>query len=324
MPTLPQALFHNWRLKASALGMAVFLWALVQTEPRSEETFSAVPIEVEIADTSWTLGAPPQPGTVELRLDGPAREIIRLAREGATLSIPVTSVGSPDTLIALRREWVQLGQRGGLVVQSVSPSAIRLTLERAVTRLVPVSPRVQGRVREHLALAAAVSVSPQLARVHGPASRVLPLDSIPLRSFDLGRVTGSGIYTVAVDTTALGGGTVMPATATLEIRVEDMTERVLDEMAVQADVGPGGANVVLDPTTVRLTLKGARTLVTSLDPEGLRIWIPPEFLQDMAPGEVRRLHPRVDGIPELVTAMLGTQYIDVRRAIDLPGDGGGG
>ena len=120
------ALFQNWRLKALALGMAVFLWALVQTEPRSEETFSSVPVRVEIADTSWTLAALPSPSSVELRLDGPAREIIRLAREGATVRIPIPRVGSSDTLITLRREWVDLGQRPGLVVESVSPTAGRV------------------------------------------------------------------------------------------------------------------------------------------------------------------------------------------------------
>jgi hypothetical protein len=321
MSATSRALVHNWRLKAAALGLAVFLWALVQTEPRSEETFTSVPVRVDISDTTWTLGELPSPASVELRLDGPAREIIRLAREGTSIRIPVTSVGSRDTIVTIRRDWVDLSQRAGLVVVSVSPSAVRLALEPAVTRLVPVSMRIQGRVRGTLALATEVGVNPQLVRIRGAESRVAPLDSIPLHAFDLGRVTGSGVYTVPVDTTGLGGATVTPPNATLGIRVEDLVERVLDGLPVEATVGPGEAPVVIDPIAVRLTLSGARTVVTSLDPALLRVWVPPEYLEGMAPGEERRVRVLVEGVPDLVTAVPGTDYVTARRAIDLVGGG---
>ena len=318
------ALFHNWRLKASALGLAVFLWALVQTEPRSEEIFPSVPVLVEIGDTTWTLANQPRPATVELRLDGPAREIIRLAREGAVVRVPIGIVGSGDTLVSIRRDWIDVGQRGGLVIESVSPQSVQLAFERAVTRLVPVSARVQGRVRNDLALATALSVSPRLVRVRGAESRVAALDSVPLLPFDLGRVNGSAVFAVAVDTTGLGGATVTPLSTSLEVRVEDMVERVLDGLAVQADVGPGQPQVVVEPTEVRLTLSGARTLVTAVDRSALRVWVPPEYLEDMAPGEIRRVRVQVDGIPALVTAVPGTEFIRVRRAIDTVGDEEGG
>jgi len=319
MAPAPSALIHNWRLKASALGLAIFLWALVQTEPRSQETLSAVPVRIEIGDTTWTLADDPSPRVVVLTLAGPAREIIRLVREGATVRVPVPRVGSQDTLITLRRDWVDLGPGSGLVVESVSPSAVRVSFEPALTRLVPLAPRLTGRVREHLALARAVTVSPQLVRVRGPQSRVAALDSLLLRPFDLERVSSSGLYTVGIDTTGLGGGTVSPVTATLEVRVEDMVERVLDAITVETAVNPGQADVVAEPSTIRLKLSGARTVVTSFDPAQLRVWIPPEFLEDMEPGEERRLPLRVDGVPELVRVEPATEFIRVRRAIDLPG-----
>lgn len=319
MSTAPGALFHNWRLKLSALGLSIFLWALVQTEPRSEETFASVPVRIEVSDTQWVASGPPTPETVELRLGGPAREIIRLAREGTSLRVPVTAVGSQDSLIALRRDWVELGERAGLVVESVSPSAVAVSFEPAVTRLVPVSMRLQGRVREGLALATPVGVNPQLVRVRGPESRLLGLDSIPLHDFDLGRVTTSGVYTVAVDTSGLAGSSVVPPTATLGVRVEDLVERVLEGVAVHADVSPGEPAVVAEPDSIRLTLSGARTVVTSFDPSLLRVWVPAEYLQGMAPGEERRLRLQVEGVPQLVTAIPGTDYVTVRRAVDLVG-----
>ena len=319
MTTPTQALSQNWRLKLAALGLSVFLWALVQTEPSNQETFVSVPVMVQVSDTGWTTSGAPSPSTVELRLGGPAREIIRLAREGMSIRIPIDVVGSQDTLIVLRREWVELGQRSGLSVESMSPSTIRVSFEEAQTRLVPVASRLMGRVRDHLALAAPVEVSPQIVRVRGPRSRVEGLDSLRLEAFDLSDVARSGAFTVSVDTTGSLGASVVPTTATIGVRVEDMIERVLDGITVQAIADPGEDQVVADPSVIQVRLVGARTLVTSLDPERLRVWVLPEYVQGMAPGEERVVNVRIEGVPALVTAIPGTDRVTVRRAIDQAG-----
>ena len=323
MATTNQALTHNWRLKLAALGLSVFLWALVQTEPSNQETFASVPVLVQVADTGWTTSGAPNPSTVEVRLGGPAREIIRLAREGTSIRIPVGMVGSQDTVIALRREWVELGQRSGLSVESLSPSTIRVSFEEAQTRLVPIAPRLVGRVRDHLALAAPIEFSPQIVRVRGPRSRIEGLDSLRLAAFDLSDVSRSGAFTIGIDTTGLLGASVVPTTATVGVQVEDMVERVLDGITVQAVSDPGEAEVVADPATIQVRLAGARTLVMSVDPERLRAWVPPEYLQGMAPGEERVVNVRIEGVPGLVTAIPGNDRITVRRMIDqagLPGE----
>lgn len=309
-------LVQNWRLKLSALGLSVLLWALVQTEPSNQETFSSVPVRVQVADTGWTTSGPPTPANVAVRLAGPPREIIRLAREGTSIRIPLSSVGSQDTLITLRREWVQLGERSGVTVESLSPPNVRISFERAQTRLVPVSARMVGRIRDHLALASDIDVSPQLVRVRGPESRVTSLDSVPLEPFDLSGINRSGAFTVPVDTSGLLGASVVPQTATLDIRVEELVERVLDDITVEAQPDPGEADVVVEPASIQVRLSGARSIVTSLDPERLRVWVPPEMLDGMEPGEERLVRVQIDGVPELVTAVPGTERVTVRRAVD--------
>ena len=321
MPRPPQTLSHNWRLKLSALGLSIFLWALVQTEPANRETFSSVPVIVQVADTAWTTSGATTPSIVEIRLGGPAGEIIRLAREGTTLRVPIATIGSRDTLITLRREWVELGQRSRLTVESVSPATIRVSFELAQTRLVPVATRLAGQISGHLALASNLEVSPQLVRVRGPESRIEGLDSLVLMPFDLSNVSRSGTFTVQVDTAGLLGASVVPPTATIRVRVEDMIERVLDGIPVQVVAGAGEAGVLVDPGTVQVRLAGARTLVTALDQRSLRVWVEPELLRGMAPGEERYVPVRIDGVPELVTAILGVERITVRRAIDQDGAG---
>ena len=134
---------RDWRLKLAALGLSVFLWALVQTEPRtSSESFQRVPVRVELTDTLWTLAGPPTPTEVELQLSGSSRDIIRLDREGTALSIPITQVGTPDTSVFLDRDWVELGQSTGLTVEFIAPAMIEIVFEPTMTRTLPIATRV--------------------------------------------------------------------------------------------------------------------------------------------------------------------------------------
>ncbi len=292
MASLYQALVRNWRLKLSALFLSVFLWALVQTEPADQEA----------------------------------------------VRVPIAAVGSTDTTIVFRREWVQLGQRAGLIVESFSPASVQLSFEPAQTRFLPLAARTVGEVPANLALASRIEVSPPLVRVRGPESRLEGLDSLPLVAFNLAAVSRSGAFAVAVDTAGLMGASVVPpfATvgirvedmvqrvldrpfATVGIRVEDMVQRVLDSVVVQAIPSPGEAEVVTEPAAVQIRLRGPRTHVTSLDPSGLRAWVPPEALQGMVAGEERVLPVRIEGVPEFVTAEPSVERVRVRRATDLPG-----
>jgi YbbR domain-containing protein len=315
---------NNWRLKLAALGLAIFLWALVQTEPRNSETFASVPVLIEMADTTWTPSGPPVPATAELRLSGPAREIIRLAREGTSIRVPIREVGSPDTVVALRRDWVVLGDGSGLIVESLSPSAVQITLEHAVSRALRLTVRTEGTLPSHLALASPIGLNPTIVRVRGPASRVQSLDSIPLRPIALPSVLASGVFDIPVDTTGLGGIRVVPPNATLGIRVEDVIERVLSGVPVLAQAEAGEHEVAVSPTTVAVTIRGARTLVTAVDPADLRAWVEPELLRGMAVGEARRIPVRLEGLPDLVTGELATAVVTVRHAPNGTLDGQAG
>ena len=318
-----RAFAHNGQLKVLALVLSVFLWALVQTEPRNQEPFSAVPIEVVVSDSLWSLSGSSMPATVDLVLAGPAGEIIRLAREGTVLRIPIDAIGSADTLVTLRRDWVDLTGRSGLVVQAVSPSTVRLAFEEAETRLVPAAMRLRGELPAHLALASPIGLRPLMVRVRGPLSSVEDLDSVLLRPLDLSEIEESGVFTVEVDTTGLGGTRVIPRTATLGVRVEEEVERVLEELPIQLRSPDPDAEMVVEPTTVRVTLIGARTLVNRIDPAFLTAWIAPELLMGMEVGEEVRVRLRIEGVPALVTAVPDRSMVTVRRTAGGPPGGPG-
>lgn len=319
MAGVPNLLVLNWRLKLSALALSVFLWALVQAEPPNQEIFSAVPVHVEVADTAWAVARQASPPTVELRLGGPAREIIRLARDGTTVRIPIARVSSEDTIVQLRREWVDLGGRAGVRVESISPSSVQLSFEPAVARLVPVSVRLRGRMSGDLALVSDVNLNPRRVTVRGPESAVRALDSILLEPFDLSQVSGSRIFTVGIDTVGLNGTSINPDAVALGFRVDQRIERVLRGLPVQAVAEAGDAAVVAEPANVDVRIQGARVIVSALDPSRLRVAVAPELLLDMRPGERRRVPIQIEGLPALVVAVPTTDVVTVRRATDSEG-----
>jgi len=315
MPRKRSVRIRNWRLKLAALGLSVFLWALVQTEPRtSSESFQRVPVRIELTDTLWTLAGPPTPTEVELQLSGSSRDIIRLDREGTALNIPISQVGTPDTSVFLDRDWVELGQSTGLTVEFISPAMIEIVFEPSVTRTLPIATRVYGDLRENLALASSVGLAPVSVRVRGSESQVSQLDSIWLERFDLGTVEKSGVFSVAIDTVGLSGANVSPDVVTMGLNVEDDIERVLQGFSVQFDAERIGADVTIEPVVVEVRFSGPKSLVNTLDPSLLRVWVSPEDLEGILPGEERRVPLRLEGIPEFVTAVPETSAVTAKRA----------
>jgi YbbR domain-containing protein len=232
-------------------------------------------------------------------------------------------VGSRDTVIALQREWVELGQRSGVTVESLSPLTIEVAFEAAVTRSVRLWTPIRGRLPEDLALSSELAVSPTTVAVRGPEGRIRGLDSLPLMPFDLGAVRESGAFTLQVDTSGLAGATVQPASVMVGVRVEPMVERVLDNVVVHADAPAGEPRAVASPAAIQIRLEGASTLVTAMDLSLLRISVAPESLRGLAPNETRRVPLTVEGLPPLVVAFPASDVVTVRRAGGQPSGGGG-
>ena len=90
----PRVVTRNLRLKLAALWLSVVLWALVRSEPTSQGNLFTVPVQAQVSDLNWTLSGEPDPPTVQVRFRGPTGDLIRLAREGATLRLPRSHIGA--------------------------------------------------------------------------------------------------------------------------------------------------------------------------------------------------------------------------------------
>jgi hypothetical protein len=314
---VPRVVTRNGPLKAAAVALAVVLWALVRADPSRRSDIFSIPVHAVVGDRDWTLAADPDPSTVEVRLRGPIGDLIRLAREGTTLAIPVDSVASADTLVPLRRDWVVLERGSGLAVEDISPASVRLRLERTVTTDVPVRVTTRGELPGGLAFAAPLGLDPPFVRVRGTARRVRAIDSIALVELDLADVKRSGIFRLDLDTAGLGDVSITPTSAALAVRIEPALERELPAVpvvAMPADGGaPPGPAFVIVPPTVPVRLAGARTPVAETDPAVVRAIVPWEEVAGLGPGQERRVPIRLRGLPALVRGVATVDSLTVRR-----------
>lgn len=314
MSVVPRFVTHNASLKLLAFVGAVFLWAIVPGAPQGGETLTDVPVRVQVADLDWVQATPPEPAQVQVRLSGPTREIIRLAREGTTIRVPVDRVSSPDTLVTLRRDWVVLAGAPGVVVEEVVPGAVQLQLEEATSRALPWSVPTTGQLPAGFALAAQLGVTPPLARVRGPSRLVTSLESISLTPLDLSGIRTSGIFELPVDTSGLGNVLVTPQRASVGVRVEPAVERRISALTIEVADAPA-FDVLVEPEASDLRVVGASARLNAAELNRLRLAVDGRLLSGMQPGQSRRVPLGVLEVPELVVATPVLDSVTVIRPL---------
>ena len=310
-------LARNGRLKAAAFGMALFLWVLVRVGAPGQRDL-LVPIDIQLDDPGWIVLGDPIPATVLVRFRGPPTEIFRLTGlSGMSVAVPIPEVSGEEMVIPLQPGWVGVDEYQGVQVEDIVPSAINLSLDRLVSRSIPVRISTRGRLPEHLALSRALSVTPILVRVTGPASLVEGLDTLDIVPVALGDVEEQATVETVVDTAGMGRVTVVPHAVTLRIPAEESIERVIGGVPVIVDPVVGYGPIDVFPEAVQVTVRGARSRVSGIEAEFLRAVVPAYAIQDLSEVEERRVPIVLEGIPSYVFVVPGIDTVSVRRRIEL-------
>lgn len=318
MSRFPGLISKNWQLKLSALAMAVLLWTVPRFEAQSSRVLEDLPVRVQLNDPEWVLAGNPMPATVRATLSGPARELFALGVDRPPVVIPVDRVSSADTAVLLRFSWLRIPGRDGVVVDDLSPGAVRLSFERISTRPVSLAARLTGDLPEGLSLAAPPEVTPNVVQALGAAGRLETLDSLFLRPLDLSRIRASGTFIQTVDTAGLQGIVVSPVQAAVRIRVEETAEWEFPDVPLSLPVLDQDPQLQARPSSVRVTLLGARSLVESVDPSDLRATLSPGRGRALAPGEEEsRAYVTLEGVPPLVLVEIQPPWVVLRRPAGL-------
>jgi YbbR domain-containing protein len=313
---LPGFLARHWQLKISALAMAVLLWTVPRFEAISSEVLEAVPVRVQLDDPRYARLGSPDPATIRVTLSGPTGELLRVERP--PVWIQVDSVVSRDTTILLTRSMVRMPAGvEGVVVEELSPDTVRLTFEEIIDRTLVLVSRTKGTLPDGLSQAGPIEVAPEIAKVSGPESRLVGLDSLFLMPLDLGQVRGSGPFIQPADTSGLQLTGIFPAQATLQVWVEETKEREFPNLPYVLLKSDSSPRIQSSPATVTVTLRGARSLVDAVAADGLRVIVPLVAVSFLSPGQETQVDPVVEGVPPFVEARVTPEWVTLRRPVGL-------
>jgi YbbR domain-containing protein len=164
---------HNWLQKLFALVLAFLLWVMIATETSSEIGLE-VPLEYRNipADHEVTGDAV---NTVEVRVRGPAALIREISPQDVSTTIDVGNLGAGERVVSLTSQNIRAPF--GIEVVRVAPARVYVTLERTISKTLPVVANLSGTPAAGFRVQG-VKVSPSSVRVHGPASKMHELERI--------------------------------------------------------------------------------------------------------------------------------------------------
>ncbi|HEY6329400.1 MAG TPA: CdaR family protein, partial [Blastocatellia bacterium] len=261
---------ENTGLKVLALLITAVLWWSVASRPVSEITLHNVPIELA--------NLPKAPSLIPSKYD--------------TLSASVTLRGPRDTLDDLRSSELSViadmtGVEPGVRViplkldpnrlppsveeVEIDPHDIRVTVEREVTREVPVKPRFDGEPTAGYE-AASWEVTPSNVEIAGAASQVQKIDEVSTETVSLAGRKSPFTETVAID---IGSPSVYISgdgnrKVLLKVNITEVQkERIFAEVPVTIEGGPPNARI--EPRFVTIKVYGPHSAVDALTPDTISV-----------------------------------------------------
>jgi hypothetical protein len=306
----------RWKLKLTALALAILLWVVVSAE---QITTQWIPVRVDavVRDPDFVLAGGPDPATVRVRFRGPGRELWELALERPVLVLPLREVGNARSF-AVDPAMVSIPE-GVRSVQAtdVRPAVVRIELQRLATRTVPVRPRIGARSLQRYIVADSPAVLPAAVRLTGPEEALSRLDAVSTRTFEIVPDDDSTFsQRVNLDTTGLHGISLSGQ----EVRVRGRVERRVDRVfAVVPVTTPEG--VAAEAGQVQVRVAGAEHRVNAIVPPSLHAVVRRDSLPARLPPEGMLAPLVVEGLPDGVKARTDPERIRVFPATAAPPSG---
>lgn len=237
------------RLLAIVLSLLVAcaLWFTVQMREVYVVSLQS-PLEVRELPQGQALRAPP-PRAVNMQVQGVGWDLLALRRNPPTVAL--FADGEEVDLLRAATESAQLP--AGVIVQTVQPQALDLSLDAAVSRRLPV--RLTGSIdlRPGYGLLAAPRLTPDSVRVRGARSLLDRFTFWPTEPFVVEGLRRSATSTVPLSDTLAGLVALSAERVQVTLRVGQFTEGSRT-LAVRVEgVPPGVSAVRLIPERVRAT-----------------------------------------------------------------------
>jgi len=259
-------LFRNWPIKLTALVLSAVLWAVVAAK---KPTTEIIPVQLEVGLPEGRTLSQPTP-QVQALYSGSALELFKLYGSPPRIikSIPDTLAGDAFTLDLSAADLITPPNADVLAVE-VQPQLIRVVLDDAVERNVPVISRASVTTDPGFILIGPVRIVPESVTVRGPSVHVQRVSSLPTEAITISNLRAGTRRTVLLDTTGLGVVRIVPSEVEVVAVVAEIATRLIIGVPVDVQSDRPGSWAT-DPPAVAVTIRGLKTRLQGLTRDSLR------------------------------------------------------
>ncbi|MBE6357109.1 MAG: hypothetical protein E7058_08370 [Lentisphaerae bacterium] len=282
MNRIVQVLFKHPLHKIVALGITILLYAVLNEGKQQQKDILNIPVSID-ADSDVYV---PQ---------GKRRKEVRITVKGSERRLKNMNVNAIVGKVKIHRNMsgfdkgmvkVQLSEKHfslpqGVEIKSIDPEVIEVTVERLVSKELPIKVVTSGQPEYGYECDEKRLVTQKKTNVAGPESLVSKLneietDKIQISSMDIETFTD----TVPLNNPDPGALTLNPGSVDVEIKIKrlQIIERSFENIPISW-ISPlqkrvrvariGEDNVVLTDNTVKVEISGLQSEVTNIKEEGL-------------------------------------------------------
>lgn len=265
-------LVENTALKLVSLGLALLIWYSVSSEQVQRDlTLSSVPLHVTNLRSDLLVAALATK-VVDMRVRGPAQVVSDLRADDLSVSIDVTRLAPGNHDIRLDPSLVR--RPSGVEVLRIDPPSIPLTLERLITRVVPVVPRFDETLSSKHVITG-TKVEPPSVEVTGPESTVGDLREIKTKAISVEAANSEVTFIGALDDSHLGQVKITPAEVKVTAFVEGVNEREFSAVPVRKP----RQVITSTPPWVNVIIAGPQSAVSRVEAKDIAVTVNAEGLQ---------------------------------------------
>jgi YbbR domain-containing protein len=187
-------LFDNFIIKFFSVVFALLLWLHVVARGKSEVNF-VVPLELkDIPKEMVVVGD--VPAYADVRLQGQEGIVKGLSTKDIGAYIPLSDAKEGENVFSLTPANVKVP--GNITVVMISPSEVKMRLERLVKKALPVRPQIAGKPAPGYTLYK-VEIAPANVRVEGPESFIRRTHAVSTEAIDIDGMSQSFDRSVALE-----------------------------------------------------------------------------------------------------------------------------
>jgi len=185
---LRRLLVRNWELKLLSLFLALILWvSLVPEEKTFSEKTLTIPLEAHNLPDDMELVEKPD-ATVDVTIRAPNRMLNQVTPANVFVKLNLSAASVVQQEYPLNETMVSLPP--GAEVVRISPTKVRLKLERTQEVMLDIVPTIIGQAKEGYGVSK-IEIKPPRVLVKGPESKVRRNEKVTTSPIDISALTSS-------------------------------------------------------------------------------------------------------------------------------------